>query len=696
MRYIDSETFSSKDGPYVAMEYLPFGSLADQSGITIEETVQLLDQGLSALGHIHSHDMAHRDIKPENILLFSKQPFRIKLADFGLAQDVSALATQCGTPRYAAPEIWQGTRYTPAVDIWSLGVVAFEYAYTLQKCEKGCQPSDWPQRVRRAVENWESGGLIDVLRVSMLQLEPSKRLSARECLEQIVRLEELPPQADASTPTEKNPSFMLEWAQHQSPTRASLLRERPDETGPNTRGSGPPTITPNRPSRDRAASQSKRSASPALDLTKKRQHLVAHYHPAQQLHETQSPSISEITPELFRTVRDSAKRSILTKRVQYTHNNQRYLECDIGVDVLRLRSSDQRMCLTHILMAAGYSSSKVRKELHKIRDREPYQHNDRRRGTFVPYNLALQRLKDHKFAELPQVRQMLAKSQVKDEIRDCGPAGHTNSARWDFLQPSAIRGGDFRFIDQDGKHIYTRISDATVNVTQLIQVVGLTRHQVRKVLKEHQIQALGPSRAGCTAGTYIALQDGIRVCRSYGLHALASLLGKVSNAASPELSNGEEKGSSMAGNVRDVSESGGESAHDDSSNGESSAGEVDNDRLADYDSNEDDSNDSGTETEGCNDSQTANERQDEVHQGGAIGPPGLSVVKVTNPGSSRFAEYLSQLSSESRLNRVSPHLIPSDTQHTSPASSPSVALFPELFTSLGADPLLPLEIISDM
>ncbi len=52
---------------------------------------------------------------------------------FGLATDAYILKTHCGTPLYAAPEIWSGVSYTVAVDIWSLGVIPFQYAYGLPK-----------------------------------------------------------------------------------------------------------------------------------------------------------------------------------------------------------------------------------------------------------------------------------------------------------------------------------------------------------------------------------------------------------------------------------------------------------------------------------------------------------------------------------------------------------------------------------
>ena len=105
------------------------------------ECVEILRQCLSALAYLHGHKkpIVHRDIKPENILVQHRDAdgIHVKLADFGLTREGDHLTTNCGTPLYLAPEVHeierhargQGTRsYTPAVDVWSLGVVVFKYA----------------------------------------------------------------------------------------------------------------------------------------------------------------------------------------------------------------------------------------------------------------------------------------------------------------------------------------------------------------------------------------------------------------------------------------------------------------------------------------------------------------------------------------------------------------------------------------
>ena len=57
----------------------------------------------------------------------------VVIADFGLARNAKTarqvFQTQCGTPSYVAPEILLGKPYTPAVDVWSMGVMLYVMVY---------------------------------------------------------------------------------------------------------------------------------------------------------------------------------------------------------------------------------------------------------------------------------------------------------------------------------------------------------------------------------------------------------------------------------------------------------------------------------------------------------------------------------------------------------------------------------------
>lgn len=194
------------------MEYLPLGNLAEHIPITEWETVTLLCQGLGALDYLHSRKIVHRDLKPENILVQCRDPanFCIKIADFGLARDDSFLKTFCGTRSYAAPEIWQNRPYTCKVDIWSLGLIAFKCTYRLPDApivEGYFDHKRWYEVLFQEIEDWESDGLLDFLKSSMLTMDPCMRLTASACLRESTKLLEaiVPAQnleLDPGTPTE--------------------------------------------------------------------------------------------------------------------------------------------------------------------------------------------------------------------------------------------------------------------------------------------------------------------------------------------------------------------------------------------------------------------------------------------------------------------------------------------------------------
>jgi len=118
---------------FYAMEMLEAHDLADvlkQSGpFAPTPLASVLAQVLDALAYIHARRLVHRDIKPANIML--ERGGRAVLMDFGLVRKVggtmlTAEGKLLGTPRYFPPECIRGGEGTPAGDVWSLGVSAYE------------------------------------------------------------------------------------------------------------------------------------------------------------------------------------------------------------------------------------------------------------------------------------------------------------------------------------------------------------------------------------------------------------------------------------------------------------------------------------------------------------------------------------------------------------------------------------------
>jgi serine/threonine protein kinase len=109
------------DGPSLAQ-------LVERDGpLTIDQTLRVLREALSALAHAHGSGLVHRDIKPENMLIAPDGSLQI--TDFGLALALrgkfGGATSQSGTPQFASPEQLLGERVDQRSDLYSLAAVAY-------------------------------------------------------------------------------------------------------------------------------------------------------------------------------------------------------------------------------------------------------------------------------------------------------------------------------------------------------------------------------------------------------------------------------------------------------------------------------------------------------------------------------------------------------------------------------------------
>ena len=118
--------------PYLVLELVDGPSLAGVlAGGPLDPaaTMDVVAQVAAGLAAAHAAGLVHRDIKPANLLM--GQDGLVKITDFGIAHaagsaPITQVGTLVGTPAYLAPERGAGEPATPACDLYSLGIVAYE------------------------------------------------------------------------------------------------------------------------------------------------------------------------------------------------------------------------------------------------------------------------------------------------------------------------------------------------------------------------------------------------------------------------------------------------------------------------------------------------------------------------------------------------------------------------------------------
>lgn len=131
---IDIYDVGEEDGtPYIIMEYIDGQTLKEiirnEAPFHPDDVAALLTQLGGALDYAHARGYVHRDVKPQNILVDRQGMARV--VDFGIAKgladsDLTEMGAGLGTVHYLSPEQASGLMPTPASDVYSAGVVAFE------------------------------------------------------------------------------------------------------------------------------------------------------------------------------------------------------------------------------------------------------------------------------------------------------------------------------------------------------------------------------------------------------------------------------------------------------------------------------------------------------------------------------------------------------------------------------------------
>lgn len=116
---------------YLILEYSPGGELYKylqaKGRFDEKSSAKMIVELASALNYCHSKHVIHRDIKPENLLVGAHN--EIKISDFGWSvhAPTSRRNTMCGTLDYLPPEMVAGLEHDEKVDVWSLGILLYEF-----------------------------------------------------------------------------------------------------------------------------------------------------------------------------------------------------------------------------------------------------------------------------------------------------------------------------------------------------------------------------------------------------------------------------------------------------------------------------------------------------------------------------------------------------------------------------------------
>ena len=194
------EFYQSEKYVYIINELCTGGELFDKivdvKFFSENVASNIMRQLLSAVAYCHENGVIHRDLKPENILIENseekdKEFFHIKVIDFGTCEILKKkkLTEQIGTSFYIAPEVIKNS-YNEKCDLWSCGVILYILLcgsppfYGKNEKEIFKKIIEGNFTFRHKIWNKISTEAKNLV-LKLLKVNPDKRLSAKEALEDI-------------------------------------------------------------------------------------------------------------------------------------------------------------------------------------------------------------------------------------------------------------------------------------------------------------------------------------------------------------------------------------------------------------------------------------------------------------------------------------------------------------------------------
>lgn len=174
---------------YLILEFAANGEMYKQlrkvGKFPEDQAAKYIGQMADALHYLHKKHVIHRDIKPENLLVGIKG--ELKIADFGWSVHApnARRQTLCGTLDYLPPEMVEGRDHSDKVDLWSLGVLCYEFLVGVPPFEDHTSYKATYRRIAKVdlkVPDYVSPEAKDLI-TKLLQYNPEKRLPLEQVLQ---------------------------------------------------------------------------------------------------------------------------------------------------------------------------------------------------------------------------------------------------------------------------------------------------------------------------------------------------------------------------------------------------------------------------------------------------------------------------------------------------------------------------------
>jgi len=178
------DVYETSKNLFLISELVEGGELFDyivkRRTISHEESRRIFREIIAGVDYLHSHGVCHRDLKPENIML--DQDKHVKIVDLGMSAIMrkgELLATSCGSPHYASPQVVSGEHYDgKGADIWSCGVILFALMTSNLPFDDD-NIRNLLQKVRRGffkIPSFITGDIRDLIS-QMIVVDPRKRIT---------------------------------------------------------------------------------------------------------------------------------------------------------------------------------------------------------------------------------------------------------------------------------------------------------------------------------------------------------------------------------------------------------------------------------------------------------------------------------------------------------------------------------------